>query len=95
MEKSSTCVASSAIVIQVGQCGNQLGPRFFKIAQSSKTGFIDSNNTNNSQTCRAVCVDTENKVVNYRNLEQGMKCKYREGNLINGHFGRGSNWAMG
>ena len=60
---------SGSIVVQVGQCGNQIGPQLFKLAQHSvSNGLVDR-----TGYCRAVCVDTEDKVANVRMLNKHLK----------------------
>ncbi|XP_062813857.1 uncharacterized protein LOC100553684 isoform X3 [Anolis carolinensis] len=83
----------SAVWLQVGQCGNQIGQEWWQIianqgeADASPFGSLDGR-------LSAICVDSEPKVV--RRLQKQIRRKaFRESNLIVGKAGRGNNWAYG
>lgn len=100
----------SYVFCNVGQCGNQLG---YSVLQSLcdhlggenenereddvESFFRESATLENKRVARAVCIDTEPKVVN--------ECLWRSrreagwsldaGNVVYRHGGAGNNWAMG
>ncbi|XP_066483770.1 tubulin delta chain-like isoform X2 [Tiliqua scincoides] len=85
----------SAVWLQIGQCGNQLGQEWWQTITSTKNKKDDmypfySHNGKLS----VVCVDSEPKVV--KKLQKQIKRgAFRESNLIVGKQGRGNNWAFG
>ncbi|KAH0627678.1 hypothetical protein JD844_003774 [Phrynosoma platyrhinos] len=83
----------SAVWLQVGQCGNQIGQQWWQI-------ITNTNQKEMYPFCSldgklsAISVDSEPKVV--RRLQKQIKRKvFRESNLIVGKAGRGNNWAYG
>ncbi|XP_027005362.2 tubulin beta-8 chain-like isoform X3 [Tachysurus fulvidraco] len=85
----------SAVVLQVGQCGNQLGLDWWKL--------INKKSNHHKKRCpfssrngelAAVCVDTEPKVLR-KAYEFVKNRKIRPSNIIEGKGGRGGNWAYG
>ncbi|XP_066538466.1 uncharacterized protein [Hoplias malabaricus] len=85
----------SAVILQVGQCGNQLGLEWWRLitnkpSRRKKRCPFSSRNGQLS----AVCVDTEPKVL--RQAQEFVKNnKFRQSNIIEGKGGRGGNWAFG
>ncbi|XP_064203228.1 uncharacterized protein LOC135261154 [Anguilla rostrata] len=87
----------STVLLQVGQCGNQLGLEWWRLLMH--VSGQDRENDGNPFCARdgklgAVFVDSEPKVLGgARSL---VRCKIlRESNIIAGKGGRGSNWAYG
>ncbi|KAK3571837.1 hypothetical protein QTP86_020468 [Hemibagrus guttatus] len=85
----------SAVVLQVGQCGNQLGLDWWKLVtkksnQHKKRCPFSSRNGD----LAAVCVDTEPKVLR-KAYEFVKNREIRQSNIIEGKGGRGGNWAYG
>ncbi|XP_030638671.1 tubulin delta chain-like [Chanos chanos] len=81
----------SAVVLQVGQCGNQLGFEWW--GQLRKRAKQCPFSTKDG-TLAAVCVDSESKVL--RGASQFLKAKkLRQCNIVQGKGGRGTNWAYG
>ncbi|XP_054847670.1 tubulin delta chain-like [Eublepharis macularius] len=85
----------SAVWLQVGQCGNQIGQEWWQVVTSAR-----NREANMYPFCSldgklsAVCVDSEPKVV--KRLQKRVKSgSFRESNLIVGKQGRGNNWAYG
>ncbi|XP_060063071.1 tubulin delta chain-like [Ylistrum balloti] len=81
----------STVFLHVGQCGNQVGHAFWKkvdkdhIVKESRS-FVQSDDKQ-----RSIHVDSEPKVL--RKISKGLKI--REGNIVCGKRGRGTNWALG
>ncbi|KAJ6655117.1 hypothetical protein lerEdw1_006021 [Lerista edwardsae] len=85
----------SAVWLQIGQCGNQLGQEWWQIITStkSKEDYMYPFYSHDGKLS-AVCVDSEPKVV--KKLQKQVKRgAFRESNLIVGKQGRGNNWAYG
>ncbi|KAK2855005.1 hypothetical protein Q7C36_006874 [Tachysurus vachellii] len=85
----------SAVVLQVGQCGNQLGLDWWKL--------INKKSNHHKKRCpfssrngelAAVCVDTEPKVLR-KAYEFVKNRQILPSNIIEGKGGRGGNWAYG
>ncbi|XP_062847861.1 tubulin delta chain-like [Trichomycterus rosablanca] len=85
----------SAVVLQVGQCGNQLGLEWCKLL-NKKSNRYKKRCPFSSRTgeLAAVCVDSEPKVLR-RMHEFVKKNKMHPSNIIDGKGGLGSNWAYG
>ncbi|XP_064598266.1 tubulin delta chain-like [Liolophura sinensis] len=81
----------SSVIVQVGQCGNQIGHHFW--SKTVRDECAEKCNVYKSQDgyLRAVCIDSEPKVVG--KIQRG--CKVRDANVVCGKRGRGSNWALG
>lgn len=94
---------TQSIIVQVGQCGNQIAHQFWKMAkqefdQEPTDSFFDLvENKNNKNACplpkaRAVLIDTEESVVN-RVLTSSKL--YNNNCKITDNSGAGNNWAVG
>ncbi|XP_019363562.1 PREDICTED: tubulin beta chain-like [Gavialis gangeticus] len=87
----------SAVWLQVGQCGNQIGQEWWQLLtqKSALQGEADRHPfCSLDGKLSAICVDSEPKVV--RKLQRHVKGGFfRESNLIVGKQGRGKNWAYG
>uniref|UniRef100_W5LAT3 Tubulin delta chain n=1 Tax=Astyanax mexicanus TaxID=7994 RepID=W5LAT3_ASTMX len=85
----------SAVVLQVGQCGNQLGFEWWRLlTKTSKHHKKRCSFSSRSGNLAAVCVDTEPKVL--RGASKFVKNnEFRASNIIEGKGGRGGNWAYG
>ncbi|XP_060104242.1 tubulin delta chain-like [Heteronotia binoei] len=85
----------SAVWLQVGQCGNQIGQAWWEAVTRSRSR--DANLYPFSSLdgkLSAICVDSEPKVV--KTLQKRIpRGSFRESNLIVGKQGRGNNWAYG
>lgn len=87
----------SCIVLQIGQCGNQIGNHFWNAIQNSdlnKNCFVLENPRNNLLYYRSINIDTEPKVIK-KIVEQKGSPIFRPGCAIAEKCGRGNNWAMG
>jgi len=100
----------AVIFCQAGQCGNQLG---FSILDSLYRHLKPSDDADHMETffresvsssrqsrlfARAVCIDTEPKVVNEclsRSKREKHTWSYHTPNMLYRHGGAGNNWAMG
>ncbi|XP_062978635.1 tubulin delta chain-like [Elgaria multicarinata webbii] len=85
----------SAVWLQIGQCGNQIGQEWWQMITSAKNREGDMYPFySQDDKLSVVCVDSEPKVV--RRLQKQIKRRvFRESNLIVGKQGRGNNWAYG
>ncbi|XP_067386557.1 tubulin delta chain-like isoform X2 [Emydura macquarii macquarii] len=87
----------SAVWLQVGQCGNQIGQAWWQILSSEHVPHAEADRypfCSPDGKLNAICVDSEPKVV--RQLQKQVKRgSFRESNLIVGKRGRGNNWAYG
>ncbi|CCW67208.1 unnamed protein product [Phytomonas sp. Hart1] len=83
------------VVVQVGQCGNQLGDELFMQLYTSSKGSSSFPSPFFAQDGKARCVlvDSEPKVV------QGVAARHskfiRTENVVGGQSGRGNNWGLG
>ena len=96
----------SVIFVNAGQCGNQLGYCLLDALDAhSGSGeescldsfFRESSVSGARPIARAVCIDTEPKVVSeclWRSRKEA-KWTYDASNVIYRHGGAGNNWAMG
>ncbi|KAL2102021.1 hypothetical protein ACEWY4_003782 [Coilia grayii] len=85
----------SAVILQVGQCGNQLGLEWCEmLSKTSKNSGHRSPFTTKEDTLAAVCVDSESKVLK-RAQRLVRNRKLLETNIVQGKGGRGNNWAYG
>ncbi|XP_037270150.2 tubulin epsilon chain-like [Rhipicephalus microplus] len=99
---------TQSIVVQVGQCGNQIGCRFWDLALREHTLLEDRSDADMSAwnffrmeengkdelRARAVMVDTEERVINSirRTPLGGMLSKHQ---FVTDVSGSGNNWAVG
>ncbi|XP_072536757.1 tubulin delta chain-like isoform X2 [Salminus brasiliensis] len=85
----------SAVVLHVGQCGNQLGLEWWRLlTNTSNHRKKRCPFSSRSGDLAAVCVDTEPKVL--RGASEFVKTgEFRASNIIEGKGGRGGNWAYG
>ncbi|XP_028841553.1 tubulin delta chain-like isoform X2 [Denticeps clupeoides] len=86
----------SAVILQVGQCGNQLGLDWCELLTKScakKDGNCSPFGTREGRLA-LVCVDSEPKVLN-RARQLVRSEKLLESNVVQGKGGRGGNWAYG
>ncbi|KAI3381828.1 hypothetical protein SNEBB_004044 [Seison nebaliae] len=100
-----------AIILQVGQCGNQIGSSFFqkvydqlKFEKKDRFNFelelfnrFFYRNSKGKIIARAVAIDTEGKVIDELLNKNGPNADwcYDESNCISGIEGSGNNWAYG
>jgi hypothetical protein len=85
---------TSIIVVQVGQCGNQLGGALWDaLAASTDNGALPSPFFCRDRTARCVLVDSEPKVV--MGLHHAAPKRFHESSLVTGQCGRGNHWALG
>jgi Tubulin/FtsZ family, GTPase domain len=85
----------ATVTIQVGQCGNQLGPELIDLlsshcSQTKRDSFIDESNF-----ARAVLIDAESKVIDECLMQTFSGWNYRQQNCVNQYNGSGNNWAQG
>ncbi|ESO02698.1 hypothetical protein HELRODRAFT_161992 [Helobdella robusta] len=98
----------SCVILQIGQCGNQVGQQFWSLVDNSlirhgystddaDNCFTLTNPSNNQRYYRSINIDTENKVINslFANNNKFLKFNFRPCNVITEKCGRGNNWAMG
>ncbi|XP_052080620.1 tubulin delta chain-like [Mytilus californianus] len=81
----------SAVFLHVGQCGNQVGKAFWKKTSQDKAVHDGHTFIQPDGKQRSVHVDSEPKVV--QKACKGLKI--RDGNIVSGKRGRGTNWALG
>ncbi|VDI28274.1 Hypothetical predicted protein [Mytilus galloprovincialis] len=81
----------SAVFLHVGQCGNQIGKAFWKKTSQDKAVHEGHTFIHHDGKQRSVHVDSEPKVV--QKACKGLKI--RDGNIVSGKRGRGTNWALG
>ncbi|KAJ8415814.1 hypothetical protein AAFF_G00403710 [Aldrovandia affinis] len=104
--KSGLCCGSpsimSTVLLQVGQCGNQLGLEWWRLLMQTPGQGSENDRCERSRNpfsardgkLGAVFVDSEPKVLRgARHLVRSKKL--HESNIIAGKGGRGSNWAYG
>ncbi|CAH1788254.1 unnamed protein product [Owenia fusiformis] len=84
----------SNVVVQVGQCGNQLGQHFWKQVLKDKQNNDSHGFVHYDGKFHSVNVDSEPKVVK-RLLKDNKQSNFRKENVILGKRGRGTNWALG
>ncbi|XP_063076322.1 tubulin delta chain-like isoform X2 [Engraulis encrasicolus] len=85
----------SAVILQVGQCGNQLGLEWCELlCKTSKQVAHRSPFITKEDTLAVVCVDSESKVLKRAHRLVKNK-KLLESNVVQGKGGRGNNWAYG
>nr|XP_056713336.1 uncharacterized protein LOC130484385 [Euleptes europaea] len=85
----------SAVWLQVGQCGNQIGQEWWQVVTRARSGDADMYPfCSLDGKLNAICVDSEPKVVK-KLPKQVKRGSFRECNLIMGKQGRGNNWAYG
>nr|CCC89303.1 unnamed protein product [Trypanosoma congolense IL3000] len=82
------------VVVQIGQCGNQLGEELWRqLSIATNKGSVHSPFFTTDRKARCVLVDSEPKVV------QGVYDRHadiiRPENVVCGHSGRGNHWALG
>ncbi|CCW59819.1 unnamed protein product [Phytomonas sp. EM1] len=83
------------VVVQVGQCGNQLGDEFFTQLYTFSKGNrqLPSPFFTRDGMARCVLVDSEPKVV--RGVAARNRHFIRGENVVEGQSGRGNNWGLG
>ncbi|XP_064646130.1 tubulin delta chain-like [Lineus longissimus] len=86
----------SSVVVQVGQCGNQVGQQFWKHVLHDKQQVENNSSVyvHPDGKFRSVNIDAEPKVVR-RLMKDAKKSNFRESNIIVGRQGCGTNWAIG
>lgn len=86
----------AVVTVQVGQCGNQLGPAMFEcLAQESAgVGTYFRRGASETAVARAVLVDMESKVVSSA-LRQRKGWLYDTRSVVTQQGGAGNNWALG
>ncbi len=81
------------LVVQLGQCGNQVGAAFLEASYPNTHLFHATHGGETALAC-ALAIDTENKVVNA--LPRSGRWAYNAKNCIVGsQLGAGNNWAFG
>uniref|UniRef100_UPI003AADAF28 tubulin delta chain-like n=1 Tax=Centroberyx gerrardi TaxID=166262 RepID=UPI003AADAF28 len=84
----------STVVIQVGQCGNQLGLEWWKLIASDPGQSRDRCPfSSRDGKLAAVFIDSEPKVL--QGAKQFIKNKVLDSSIVLAQGGRGSNWAYG
>lgn len=99
---------SNCVFVETGQCGNQLG---FSLLDSLFSHLSDCNDENadmpldtffhhsstGKPTARAVCLDTEPKVINesLQKAHKGSRWRIDPRSVAYRHGGAGNNWALG
>ncbi|KEG12248.1 putative zeta tubulin [Trypanosoma grayi] len=84
----------AAIVVQVGQCGNQLGEELWRqLTLATDGGATPSPFFAEDRKARCVLVDSEPKVV--RGVCERHADLFRAENVVYGQSGRGNHWALG
>lgn len=81
----------STVYLHVGQCGNQVGHAFWKKVDKDSSVKESHSYIHPDDKQRSVHVDSEPKVLS--KISKGLKI--REGNIVCGKRGRGTNWALG
>ncbi|ORC89038.1 putative zeta tubulin [Trypanosoma theileri] len=83
------------VVVQVGQCGNQLGDELWRqLSLATNNGAVPSPFfTQHPRKARCVLIDSEPKVV--RDVYAHHSEIMRSENVISGQSGRGNHWALG
>ncbi|KAH9601108.1 Tubulin-like [Trypanosoma melophagium] len=83
------------VVVQVGQCGNQLGDELWRqLAFTTNNGAVPSPFfTQQPRKARCLMIDSEPKVV--RDVYNRHADIMRSDNVICGQSGRGNHWALG
>lgn len=85
----------SSVILQVGQCGNQIGEVLWNMidgVNATESGYIFSHSDG---YYRSVVVDTEPKVLKRVCRRRPGSCTHAEDNIIMDRSGRGNNWAFG
>lgn len=84
----------SCVVLQVGQCGNQVGECFWNRADDlNEPGYVFKHYDGHY---RSVAVDTEPKVLrSFTSTRRTEGRTFRNENVIMDRSGRGNNWAFG
>eukprot|EP00906_Rhabdomonas_costata_P025425 RCo036352 len=90
---------SAVVVVQVGQCGNQLGAVLWSLLRRHCEGGPGEGTRGNvfyssGGKARAVLVDSEPKVLQ-QIIAQDSFGQFRSDNVVADQSGRGNNWAMG
>ncbi|RNF17699.1 putative zeta tubulin [Trypanosoma cruzi] len=84
----------AVVVVQVGQCGNQLGDELWRqLKLTTNSGALPSPFFTRDRRARCVLVDSEPKVVTA--VYERQKDVLRAENVIHGQSGRGNHWALG
>lgn len=81
----------SAVFVQIGQCGNQVGHALWKKIGKDEDVQKSHSFIAGDGKFRSVVVDSEPKVI--RKVTKGLP--FREEAIISGKRGRGTNWALG
>ncbi|RNF23177.1 putative zeta tubulin [Trypanosoma conorhini] len=84
----------AVVVVQVGQCGNQLGEELWRqLKLTTSSGAVPSPFFTRDRKARCVLVDSEPKVV--AAVHTRHKEIFRAENVVYGESGRGNHWALG
>eukprot|EP01035_Chromulina_nebulosa_P022371 gene22371-28966_t len=80
-------MSSNVIIIQSGQCGNQIGYEIINQLSSLKSNRVYS---------RSISIDTEPKVINQciTNSKQSKLWQIDPRSIVYRHGGAGNNWAL-
>ena len=84
-----------SLILQVGQCGNQVGMKLWnelRSMHSSKTDFLFRDG---ETIAHSVMIDTEPKVLRSIKVDRTTYSYYDPNNILFYQSGRGNNWAMG
>lgn len=85
---------TSVVVVQVGQCGNQLGECLWEaLSVCTNNGKEPSPFFSANGKARCVLVDSEPKVV--QGVQQRQPDLFQSGASVSGQCGRGNNWGLG
>ena len=83
------------LLIQLGQCGNQIGLKLWDNLRASHTSDMDFLFRSGSNIGNSILVDSEPKVVRQVKEDRKMYPHFDPKNVIYHQYGRGNNWAMG
>ena len=83
------------LVIQIGQCGNQVGMKLWDQLKTSHYSNTDFMFRNGETVSHSILIDTEPKVLKDIKTERLTYSHFDPKNVIYYQHGRGNNWAMG
>jgi Tubulin len=83
------------LVIQIGQCGNQVGMKLWDQLRANHYSNTDFMFRNGETVAHAILIDTEPKVLKDIKTERLTYAHFDPKNVIFYQHGRGNNWAMG
>lgn len=83
------------LVLQVGQCGNQIGLKLWDNLRASHTSETDFLFRSGTTVSNSILIDSEPKVVRAVKEDRKTYSHFDPKNIIYHQYGRGNNWAMG